>query len=299
MPSPNFFIVGAPKSGTSSMHAYLLEHPGVFMPPRPLEPNFFAPDLGHRWGVHDLDEYLGMFDAAEPHHSAVGEKSVWYLMSAVAARDIHAFQPQARIIAMLRNPVDLMYSLHGQQLEEANETISDFEDALAAEEARHAGERIPAAAHFEQGLLYRKAVSFTRQLRRFYDVFPHDRIRVVIFDEFIRDTARVFEETLDFLELEPFALPNYDRHRVNRRIRSQRINRILRKVPRSWVEPIKGSVVGEPLLRAKRNLQRANTEVGKRQKLEPSIRQRLLAEFQEEVTQLESLLGKDLSSWRA
>jgi len=299
MPRPNFFIVGAPKSGTSSMHAYLLEHPAVFMPPRPLEPNFFDPDLDHRWGVHDLDGYLAMFDAAEPHHRAIGEKSVWYLLSDVAARDIHAFDPDARIIAMLRNPVDLMYSLHGQQLEEANETISDFEQALSVEEERRGGARIPAAAHFPRGLLYREAVAFTDQLRRFYDVFPSDQIHVVAFDDFKQDTARVYHETLAFLELEPIDLPSYDRHRINRRVRSHRFNRFLRKIPRSLAEPIKASPIGGPLLRAKRNLQQANTEVGKRSPLDPDVRQRLLAGFEEEIVELERFLGRDLSSWRA
>jgi hypothetical protein len=110
---PDFFIVGAPRSGTSSMMNYLEEHPDIFMarPPGD-EPHFFGTDLSAPWSIADERSYLSLFDDAKDEIRA-GEKSVSYLYSKRAAVEIKEFQPSAKIIIMLRNPVDVIYSIHG------------------------------------------------------------------------------------------------------------------------------------------------------------------------------------------
>jgi hypothetical protein len=109
MPYPNFFIVGAPKSGTTALHTYLGMHPEVFMGPK--EAHFFAPDV--RIEPLDSDKYFEGFVGAEGK-ACIGEASVFYLYPEKAAAAIHEFNPNAKIIVMLRNPVDLLYSLHSQ-----------------------------------------------------------------------------------------------------------------------------------------------------------------------------------------
>lgn len=141
MTRPNFFIVGAPKCGTTSLYEYLRSHPQVFMPEKK-EPEHFSDDLDWRnvmlrHRVADRDDYLSLFDPAPAHAAAVGEASTWYLFSEAAAGAIHDFNPEARIIIMLRDPVKMMYSLHGQFLKDCNEVIEDFAQAIAAEPASY------------------------------------------------------------------------------------------------------------------------------------------------------------------
>ena len=119
------------------MFDYLGRHPQVYAPPRK-EPQFFATDLDSGsyldslTFMRDTDEYLTMFAGARPDQ-LTGEGSTWYLYSREAARNIHAANPQARIIVMLRHPVQMLYSLHGRRLYGGSEDLPSFGDALAAE----------------------------------------------------------------------------------------------------------------------------------------------------------------------
>src|SRR5665647_751711 len=109
---PDFFIVGAPKCGTTAMNNYLAQHPDVFMAQK--EIHYFGSDLKMRVKVSE-SEYLNYFQNAE-EKKLIGEASVWYLFSEKAAAEIKAFSPQAKIIIMLRDPIDVLHSLHSQHL---------------------------------------------------------------------------------------------------------------------------------------------------------------------------------------
>ena len=143
---PNFFILGAPKCGTTALSEYLREHPRAFVS-QPKEPHYFCGDFDYYYapGQRSEEHYLRLFDAATDDHLAVGEASVWYLYSADAARNIAAFDPATRVIVMLRNPVDLVPSLHSQLLYMLDEDEPDPARAWELQEARRRGER-PAAA---------------------------------------------------------------------------------------------------------------------------------------------------------
>ncbi|MBA2556652.1 MAG: hypothetical protein H0V12_04785, partial [Chloroflexi bacterium] len=146
-PRPDFFIPGAPKSGTSSMYEYLRQHPEIYLPSLK-EPRHFCPDQdsgSDRDGlffVRDRDEYLALY-AGVRGEKRIGDASVQYLYSRVAAERIREFNPDARFIVMLRNPVHMAYSLHGQRLAGGGEDIEDFGEALEAEADRREGRRLP------------------------------------------------------------------------------------------------------------------------------------------------------------
>ena len=106
------------------------------------EPHFFGRDLYSPRFIRDEERYLSLFYGAESHKRA-GEASVYYLCSKRAAKEIKEFSPSACIIIMLRNPADMIYSLHSQRLYSGHENISDFEAALEAEEERKRGLRCP------------------------------------------------------------------------------------------------------------------------------------------------------------
>src|SRR5262245_23487023 len=165
MRKPDFFIVGAPKCGTTAMNDYLQVHPEIFIPAKK-EIHFFGADLQFLKGGRVTEqEYLTYFFPAQGE-KRVGEASVWYLYSQHAAAEIQAFSPTARIIIMLRNPVDMMYSLHSQRLYNDNENLVNFAEALAAEGDRQQGKRLYPKASDVMGSLYRTAATYTPQVQR-------------------------------------------------------------------------------------------------------------------------------------
>ena len=137
---PDFFIVGAPRCGTTAMYEYLRVHPDVYMPLHK-EPMYFGQDLTQLHVRLTERDYLALFAEARPGQR-IGEATTWYLFSKTAASEIRDFSPDARIIIMLRHPVDVMYSLHRELLFYRGETIDDFAEALAAEADRREGRRL-------------------------------------------------------------------------------------------------------------------------------------------------------------
>jgi len=155
---PDFFIPGAPKSGTSSMYEYLRQHPEIYFPSLK-EPRYFATDQDSGFDrdgpffVRELEDYLALYRGVRGE-KRIGDASVQYLSSRAAPERIREFSPDARFIVLVRNPVDIAYSLHGQRLAGGGEDIEDFEEALAAEPDRRAGRRLPSVPFHIQGLLY-------------------------------------------------------------------------------------------------------------------------------------------------
>src|SRR6185436_514560 len=118
-----------------------------------------------------------LFAAAKPDQHA-GEASPWYLYSNSAAQEIHDFNAGSMPIVMLRNPVDVMYAQHSQLVFNQREDLTDFADALVAEDDRRAGRRVPKDAIRPEALFYRHSVRFAEQLQRYFDVFGRDGVHV-------------------------------------------------------------------------------------------------------------------------
>ena len=125
MKKPNFFIVGAPRCGTTALSEYLRGHPNVFFS-QPKEIGFFATDFPGSRVITRFEDYMALFNDVQPDHLRVGEGSVWYMYSREAARNIHEYNPKAKLIVMLRNPVDLVHSLHSQLLLSIDEIVLFF-----------------------------------------------------------------------------------------------------------------------------------------------------------------------------
>jgi len=297
MKQPNFFIVGAPKSATTALVEYLRRHPEIFLVPGPLEPGFFAADLHHLQLVRERPDYLRLFEDATDAHIAVGEKTVWHMYSKVAAQRIHDFQPDAKIIVMLRNPVDVIAALHGQQLRDANEVITDLKDALEAESERMAGHRIPRITHFREGLFYRDMVRFDVQVQRYLDTFDRSQIHIIIYDDFQRDTRKAFQKVLAFLEVDTSFETDFSNIRGNANIRSHHLHRLLHKPP-DWLERgLRAAVPINVLRKVRMALVQANAPTRARRSMPRSLRQRLLESVGPEIDRLGSIIGRDLTMW--
>jgi len=131
---PNFFIIGAAKSGTTSLTEYLRTHPNIYFG-KVKEPHFFDLD-SCKCFKFSLETYMSLFSRADPEiHKAVGEASTGYLFSKVAVPEILKFNPNARFVVLLRNPIELVQSLHSEMCFEGIETVREFETAWRLEEA--------------------------------------------------------------------------------------------------------------------------------------------------------------------
>jgi hypothetical protein len=294
MPRPNFFIVGAPRCGTTAMYEYLRKHPQVFMPYRK-EPVYFGSDLAKRPPVLDEAGYLALFDPADGA-TAVGEATVWYLYSETAPSEIQALSPDARIIIMLRNPIDMIHSLHRHWLWSANEQIADFGEAVAAESDRAAGRRMPPNMEQPIGLRYTWLGKYTSHVRRYLDAFGPERVLILIYDDLADDGMRIGRQTLDFLGVDAGYDGSFEVVNQNKRARSPRLQRLSRSKGFLRLASRLPPRVFHILYRG---LQRANIRPESRAPVDPALRQRLAAEFAPDVAALGALLGRDLSQWTA
>jgi hypothetical protein len=148
-----------------------------------------------------LDDYLALFAGAAPGQRA-GEASPQYLRYEQAAAEIAQLQPDARIIAILREPTSFLRSFHGQLLHTRIESQKDFQKAIALEQARRRGRRLPRACRQPEFLFYSDHVRYTEQLRWLHARFPPQRVLVLIYEDYRRDNQAVVRKVLRFLEVD-------------------------------------------------------------------------------------------------
>ncbi len=303
MRKPDFFIVGAPKCGTTAMQDYLRQHPEIFMPEakpplfRGKELHFFGSDLKvNHTGLTEV-EYLSYFQEAK-NEKRVGETTVWYLYSKRAAYEIKEFNPSASIIIMLRNPVDMLYSFHSQLLYNGDEYIEDFKTALDAEPDRKRGLHLPKHGLVPtERLFYREVGRYPEQVKRYFDVFSREKVHVIIFDDFKTDIAKVYKETLLFLGVNEDFQPAFRIINPNKGVRNKFLRSLLRNPPQiaiSFAKVVMPQPLRQGLIEA---LTRYNIRYEPRPPIDRELRKRLQAEFASEVERLGELLGRDLSHW--
>jgi hypothetical protein len=301
---PDLFIIGAAKCGTTSLYEYLRGHPEVFMS-RAKEPRYFAPDLIHDPAGHDLlyprDEarYLALFDEARDE-KRLGEASVRYIYSPAAPGLIADFQPDAYIIAMIRDPVEMLYSMHNQRLSDGHEDIADFAEALAAEDDRRAGRRVPVSTSASLSL-YRDRARFAEQLPRWFETFGRQRVHVIVFEDMVAEPAAVFRRVLEFLEVDPEYQPEtFAAYNRSHAPRSKLLQRVTKSAPAQWaVWQLMPRLVGD---RATRSIVRrfrhsaVNRRSAPRAPLSAGLRRQLQEEFTADVDRTSELLGRDLAA---
>ena len=296
---PNFFIVGAPKCGTTALYEYLRTHPRIFMP-KIKEPHYFAKDLGTYPRIKTPEEYAAIFAESTEQHLRVGEASVYYLRSAVAIPNIREFNPDAKIIAMFRNPVEMVHSLHSQLLYVAEESESDFEKAWRLQERRARGLDLPPGSRGGFLVQYAQVGQFGTQTQLLLSVFPPDQVKLILFDDFAPSPQQIYDEVIEFLEIPHDNRSGFPRINDNKRARVVWLRNFARKPPTVLHRAIRGlkqAVGGEGISAVKRKIVALNTVKEQRQPLSPAFRAELVATFRDEVALLSRLLNRDLSHW--
>lgn len=301
---PNLFLIGAPKSGTTSLYEYLRPHPQIFLS-AVKEPHYFAADMQMRRAefVYGKDQarYADLFKDAGGA-KRIGEASTGYLFSREAPNLVRAVQPRPWIIVMLRNPIDFMHSLHAHRVAGKADEIDDFARALDADLLPDFGGPVRAARHRRNGT-YRERARYAEQLQRWIEVFGRDRLHVVIFEEFVADTARHYREVLDFLEVaSDFQPPSFSVHNP-RHTRPTLAGRVLiRNRASAWVlKTALPSVIGYERAEGVRTRIKHSAivrpPVTTRPPLPADLRKRLEEEFKDDVARVGDVIGRDLVSF--
>ncbi|MGP1386976.1 MAG: sulfotransferase family protein [Thainema sp.] len=284
---PDFIILGAGKGGTTSIYRYLEEHPQIFLPTTK-ELYFFAfegePD---REGVTDFETYKTMF-ASAPTDQVIGEVSSIYLFRPQAAERIHHYVPNAKLIAILRHPAERAFSdylfhvrnLHPSVMDEAGNKPLDFEHFVKQD------------GYFVQiGFYY-------EQLKRYYDRFPTEQIKIYLFDDLVKDSDALMQDLFMFIGVDPNFKPDTEkRHNVSGAPKNAALYRLLKEK-----NPLRSAAATVLKLflpvDARQNLRsRLIKQNLSRPTLQPEHRQQLIDIYRDDILKTQDLLQRDLSNW--
>ena len=276
------------------MNNYLAQHPDVFMAKK--EIHYFGSDLKLKERLTE-SAYLDLFEQATGK-KIIGEASVWYLYSKTAAKEIKQFSPGAKILIMLRNPVDFIHSLHSQHLFDSNETVQDFETAINLDAERKKGNKLPFSLDFFELPSYIESALFAEQVKRYYDVFGKENVKVILYDDFVKDTAGTIADTHHFLGLENINTGNLKVINPNKQTRFFFLHQLIKNPPEK-LRKLMRTILPFKALRyyIMLYLLRWNVRFKKRAEMSEELRLRLKKVFAEDIRLLGEIINRDLSAW--
>jgi hypothetical protein len=302
MAVPDFFVAGAPKAGTTALHAALSRHPDLYMSPVK-EPKFFLTDgpppaqggpgdaKTYREHVWRQSDYEALFDQA-PATAPRGESTPFYLSSTAAQRRIRRLVPHARLIVVVRDPVERAHSNWTHLWSAGLDPVPDFLAACAAEDRR-------VAAGWADFWHYTRLGMYGRQLEHLYSVFPREQVLVFRYRALLTEPVRMLDDVCAFLGVRQGLLRDVPRENVTAHpeptARHQWLARLLR-AGSAAATALPGPASARLTDRLERSLQ-AGTRP--RQPLTWDQRRALLPRFEDDIRLLESLTGEDFSDWLA
>ncbi len=304
MKIPNFFIVGQPKSGTTALYHFLKQHPTIYVPEKK-ELHHFERDFHetrnrllknkmilrrlNKFHNYKEEDYLKHFENAKRQKILV-DITPNYLYSKKAAKAIHKFNPKAKILAIFREPISFVYSLHSQYVYDLIEHEKNFEKAISLEKERKKGTRLMKSGRLVDLLFYGERVKYEKQLKRYLEVFPKEQIKVIIFDDLIQNNEKTYYEILNFLEVKKFK-PDFKIVNPNKRVRFE----FIRESAKFLVDRGFGFVLPKKIRNNLENLiNKITTKYQKRKKLDANLIKQLKKRYKPEVVKFNKLLKKHM-----
>ena len=300
MTMPNFFIIGAQKAGTTSLYHYLDQHPQIYMSPVK-EPFFFNYEItpqgeavSRRNGGRgrrivprfaNIEEYRALFRGVGGE-TAIGEATTSYIYRPGIARRIKRWVPEARTIALLRDPADRAYSAFLHAVRGGREPVNDFARVLREEEGRMRND-------WSYVNLYRDVGFYYEQLKRYYEAFGRERVGVWLYEDLRDDPAGVTQGVFRFLGVDDAFLPKtFSQYNPAGAPRSETV-RVMMRFINTRLPMIKGMIPA-----GSRGRQAAQKWMfAEPQPIDPEIRGELIEGYREDILKLEELIGRDLSGW--
>jgi hypothetical protein len=290
MTMPNFLIIGAMKSGTTALYYYLAQHPQVYMSPVK-EPNFFCSEgqASRDGSVARIETYQVLFKDVSDE-KAIGEASHCYLYEPEAAVRIRQYLPDAKFVAVLRDPVDRAYSHFLHMVRNGTEPLTDFGQALG-EEAAGAYQNRGFQDYVGRGLYY-------YQLKRYFDMFGREQVKVYLYEDLSKGPVGVLQDIFRFLKVDASFVPDVSlRRNVSGSPRNETVDKLLRRP-----SPIKDVLKMHLPAGLRWRLSRAFDYLKTRNLVEPSVvepevRRRLRSIYREDILKVQELIHRDLSEW--
>lgn len=296
----SFFIIGAPKCGTTALSTYLGEHPGVrFCNPK--EPYYFSPELnctGQRIAA-SLEDYHFLF-GSNYGELCVGEGSVSYFLSETAVSRIQKYNPSAKFIVMLREPAQMLYSWHNQLVTNLLEWEPSFEAAWKAQAAREKGEGLKIRPNVSPEIFkWKQWVSYGTLLERLYEAVPAEQCKVVLYDDFKERISEIYREVLAFLGLPDDGLFDFPVVNKSRQVRAGtrgmiHLNNRVTPAFRKAVKQVIGTLFR---LDMDGRFDRFTRPERERASLDQDLRREINESVRPEIEKASSLLQRDLSHW--
>ncbi|MGH9386805.1 MAG: sulfotransferase family protein [Vicinamibacterales bacterium] len=297
MTLPNFLVIGAGRSGTTSLHYYLGEHPDVFLPDVKSPSYFFcngrSPDedpyirsVAQDYSVYDAADYEGLFDGVR-NEKAIGEVSPAYLATVHAAPRIAARLPDVRLVALLRHPVDRAFARFVGRRRDGLERRVDFADVVRDERKQPLIRDEAVGTYLAAGFVGHFLASYLER-------FSRDRIRIHLFEDFQENPAGIMRDLFAFLGVDPAFVPDVSRrhNRSGGLVRNQLVRRAwthsatlrarLRRYLPKTMRDRAFALITQDILPVR---------------LDSTLRAELTRLYRSDIERLEVLLGRDLSDW--
>ena len=289
---PNLFIIGAPKCGTTSLCYYLEAHEQVCFS-YPKEAKFFHTDFNkkHRLFFNE-NEYLKNFKNINSKTKIIAEGTVWYLYSENAIKNILDFNKDAKFVVMLRNPIDLAYSLHSQLLYGGDENIDSFYDAWYLQKQRLNGYNIPPFCRDPKSLQYGDIAKLGKQVEKLFSIVKREDLHIIMFEDFKNNTKKVYEDLLRFLEIKQNGKSQFPKINENKKIKNKTLAKLI-----YFLAKIKRDLGITRSFKVWSFLQPLISRKNKRNEIEKEFEKELKLYFKEDIILLSQLISKDLSHW--
>jgi Sulfotransferase family len=300
MTMPNFFIIGAQKAGTTSLYHYLSQHPQIFMSPKK-EPFFFNHEIDAKGQVvreafggpnpqhvkfANIGEYHALFRGVSGE-KAIGEASVLYIYAPGTAERIKRYVPEAKVIALLRNPADRAYSAFLHAVRIGREPLTDFAQALREEE-----HRIRDNWHYV--FHYRTRGLYHAQIERYYEVFGTEKVGVWLYEDLSNDPVGVVQSAFRFLGVDDAFTPDVSTKHNPARVPKSQAARSMIRITNTTL-PFVGKIFPPASEKARQLV--TNRTLIEAAPMDPETRRGLIEGYREDVLKLQELIGRDLSVW--
>jgi Sulfotransferase domain len=289
---PNCFILGAPKCGTTSLAEWMGEHPNIFMSPRK-EPHYYNKDHKHVI-VHNYGQYLSLFKNANESHKIVGEASVWYLYSKVAVKNILMDIPlkDVKFVVMLRNPTEMAYSLHEQQVFNLNEPEKNFKKAWNLQDDRKRNKKVGISTRDPQLLVYGEICRLGAQVEQLFEQVPKVQVKIIVLDDIKENALKVYRDLLSFLEL-PYDGRIHFTAKNTAKVRKFEFFALLVKM----LGKVKHALKIKKGFGLLNKVDEINLTTIKREPMDANTEKMLKVYFKEDIDLLSKLIDRDLTYW--
>ena len=291
---PNFFIIGAPKCGTTSLAYWLSSHPNIFMSSYK-EPHYYNKGYNSKY-FETYEKYLELFEDASDKHQIIGEASTGYLYSKIAVKNIlkDTNREKVKFLVMLREPAKMAYSLHGHNVFWLEEPIKDFKKAWECQDKRKSNYKKTLYTRDIEFLKYNSICKLGSQLNDLYKIVSRDQVKVVLLEDLKKDALSTYKDIICFLDLNYKGKTNFE---------------VYNNAKKSKYNSIKAFILFFTKFKNKLGIRKGlglgifsffekiNTEKITRKQINSEFEKELKEYFKEDVQLLENLIDRDLSHW--